>query len=125
MFKKFYLSLTICFKSIFKIKGDIIDGIYNNKDSQDETELISFLGNSMPSDENIIHPYQEDVRVIFHSGNKGYKYNKLANSPTDFLTSKVSNDSDSDSDKSEKTVSNNVTVTEIEGSEIFHDSLDS
>lgn len=81
MFKKFYLSLTICFKSIFKIKGDIIDGIYNNKDSQDETELVSFLGNSMSSDENIIHPYQEDVRVIFHSGNKGYKYNKLAESP--------------------------------------------
>ncbi len=141
MLKKLYLSLTICFRSILRIKGDNIDGIYYNKDSQDETELVSFLGNSIFSDENIIHPYQEDAHVIFYPGNKGnkgnksYKYNKLANSPTDFLTSNnlincdndCDNDSDSDSDceNINKKVINDVTVTKIDEFEIFHDSLDS
>ena len=62
-----------CVNKLFKNnKGDKVDGLYNEYDCKDETELVSILNN------NIIHPYKEDSCVIFHNENDDkYRYDRL------------------------------------------------
>lgn len=64
------LFITHCFMNN---RGDREDGLYSDKDSQDETELTNILN------DNIIHPYKEDNAVIFHQNGDAYNYNCLPN----------------------------------------------
>ena len=40
--------------------GQSRDGFYSNNDSQDEQELACLM------EENIVHPFNEEIRVIVH-----------------------------------------------------------
>ena len=69
MLKKICILFTKYFKKCCKYKGDYRDGLYNFRDSSDETELVNIL-----SGDNIIHPYPDEVCVLYNNN----KYCRLA-----------------------------------------------
>ena len=70
MIKQLCILITDFLKKLFNYRGNYEDGLYDNEDCTDETELTRFIDDP----DNVIHPYKDDNCVIFH--NK-LKYNKL------------------------------------------------
>ena len=77
-------------KKIFRWNGDYHDGLYQDNDSRDETELVGILNNM-----DIIHPYKEDSCVIFHNNSNNYKYDRLPSiSPDNLIDLNEENEED-------------------------------